>query len=485
MTSHETTPAAAAEWQSALDPGLVQRLMRPLVRPGVVGPEPARSILRRAQGMGSHLPLLDRVTVRYGTRSLASEGAPIVLARRLSAEPDPAGPAAGAPQPAPTVSRPVVNVPARLAATPGSAVLQRKPVVSGSLVSAIGSTPAPPNEPRTGTESPVRGEAVVVRARRLSPDMAGAARSAQPDAAAQSPAPATVGTGSVASLQRSQDSGAPTGLPSPRGSPSAAPGAAASLSASDGDPVRVQRARGERLAPAIPVVAPTERQVAQESLTLPVAAADVRRADSSAATLREWRTRAAEGGVAASRAPTPASMIQRKPLDGPPLDTPTPPHRGAGAEAASSLPVSGGVRVAKPAAAPGALPVRVQRAAVSAGARVLPSLSPQAPRPPGEGTRPHRGVAPGSAAASGGAVPPGASLLQRMPLVPRAAEPVARVQRAGENAPAAPVAAPPSAELPAATAEEAAPPTDVARVADQVYEILVSRLASERRQRGW
>jgi hypothetical protein len=44
---------------------------------------------------------------------------------------------------------------------------------------------------------------------------------------------------------------------------------------------------------------------------------------------------------------------------------------------------------------------------------------------------------------------------------------------------------PPTAELPTATAAELAPEVDVMRLAEQVYELLVRRLSSERERRGW
>jgi Domain of unknown function (DUF4157) len=68
----------------------------------------------------------------------------------------------------------------------------------------------------------------------------------------------------------------------------------------------------------------------------------------------------------------------------------------------------------------------------------------------------------------------------------------APVQRAVDSVPGAeaeiapPVlASTPTAELPTATAAESAPEVDVMRLADQVYELLVRRLAGERERRGW
>jgi hypothetical protein len=241
--------------------------------------------------------------------------------------------------------------------------------------------------------------------------------------------------------------------------------------------------------PSIPVprlqrtVAPAERSAVPEALTLPLATGEVPRAAASAPTLREWRAQMLQR----SAAPAASSPVQRQPSGGRTPDGPTSSGRGATSWAATPSPGAGGARTVAPPTSPNAPAPLLQRAAAPPGTPMPLYLSPETLHPPGEAAGLQGGSAPRTA---GGEATPrptagGAPVLQRMPLAPRAAEPVPQLRRAADGAPAAPAAAPPSAELPVASADEPAPPLDVARVADQVYELLVSRLAGERRQRGW
>jgi hypothetical protein len=83
------------------------------------------------------------------------------------------------------------------------------------------------------------------------------------------------------------------------------------------------------------------------------------------------------------------------------------------------------------------------------------------------------------AARTGGGAPAGAQTSAAV----RTAD--GTVQRAADAGSTSTPAARPAATLPTRTAQaEIAPGPDPARIADQVYEMLVRRLADERRQRG-
>jgi hypothetical protein len=76
-------PIPEQAWQAALDLRLTQQLMQPVVRPGLVRPHVAGTILARAQAMAGHLPLLGQVIQRHGTAEGLPAGlVPIVYAQQ-------------------------------------------------------------------------------------------------------------------------------------------------------------------------------------------------------------------------------------------------------------------------------------------------------------------------------------------------------------------------------------------------------------------
>ena len=82
-------PPAEPGWAQAVDPVLVRRLMRPVDRPGVIDPRPAREVLARNLGMATALPLAERLLRRADLADAAVPGPPIVYARPVAAAPRP------------------------------------------------------------------------------------------------------------------------------------------------------------------------------------------------------------------------------------------------------------------------------------------------------------------------------------------------------------------------------------------------------------
>jgi hypothetical protein len=97
----EAQATAEGSWQEALDPRLAQRLLRPVVRPGLAGAQLSEAILARIRGLTERLPLLGQVIERYGpVDGFAAGQGPIVYA---GPRPDDVG-QAGAPTPPPETS---------------------------------------------------------------------------------------------------------------------------------------------------------------------------------------------------------------------------------------------------------------------------------------------------------------------------------------------------------------------------------------------
>jgi hypothetical protein len=124
-----------ATWQGAIDEGLAARLTRPLVRPGVLTAEPGARIIARMQQMNTGLPLMATIA-RHMPESDNSIRAPVVYGRPATA----ASPADEAPPVAPALVQraPVVYGQPAIAAPPadGAAsvapvLAQRAPVVYG------------------------------------------------------------------------------------------------------------------------------------------------------------------------------------------------------------------------------------------------------------------------------------------------------------------------------------------------------------------
>ncbi|HBB31331.1 MAG TPA: hypothetical protein DC064_05915, partial [Cyanobacteria bacterium UBA9273] len=68
------------------DPKLLQRLTRPLVKPGVINPGMARQIILRSQLFANRLPLLAIAQRHYNRAESQTEQLPIVYARSLPLE---------------------------------------------------------------------------------------------------------------------------------------------------------------------------------------------------------------------------------------------------------------------------------------------------------------------------------------------------------------------------------------------------------------
>jgi hypothetical protein len=80
-------PPTPSHWQDALEPQFVQRLTRPLWRPGITNNQLATRILGRAENFHNRLPLLTQQKQRWGRNStLQVEPVPIVYAQPISAE---------------------------------------------------------------------------------------------------------------------------------------------------------------------------------------------------------------------------------------------------------------------------------------------------------------------------------------------------------------------------------------------------------------
>ncbi|HEX7242070.1 MAG TPA: hypothetical protein VF263_17430 [Longimicrobiaceae bacterium] len=155
-----------------------------------------------------------------------------------------------------------------------------------------------------------------------------------------------------------------------------------------------------------------------------------------------------------------AARVRRSAAEAPPAPAVPPATGTPGAGRAGSLAVGRPVPVVRAAPAGGeGAPGRVQRSLAQGGPDAAAGVATHPPAAP-------RLVHTVSAAAAA----PGA----------------ARVQR--QAATTAPPAGAPPAELPTVTAPGAQQPSgggEVARIADQVYTILVRRLENERKQRGW
>jgi hypothetical protein len=74
MTSHPN-------WQESLNPQLLQRLVRPLVQPGVISSKMAQSIVQRSQRFANRLPMLKIAYRGYATSNSNVEPVPIVYAQ--------------------------------------------------------------------------------------------------------------------------------------------------------------------------------------------------------------------------------------------------------------------------------------------------------------------------------------------------------------------------------------------------------------------
>lgn len=495
-------------WEAAIDPALAARLLRPAVRPGISDPAYGRRLAARLRG-ATPPTLADDAAERYGSAALGGSRPPVVYAAPLPSSAKPGEGAADiAPSRAGTRSGDAGAAPASVG--PRSAPVQAKADAPRPVVRA-GERTAPPAFP---PPRPLGAGPAVQR--RMDPAAAvpvvPGRPSAPPSRAAAAGGSAGRAPGEVSAPARPVVAAAPTRLRRRL----AAEHAEAAQSAEPA-PLRV-RARpaspaggggGEARAPAGPSPG------AADAGSTGIHAAD-RAADS-----------AGPGPVRPAPASAPAGIVQRAvhPHASPPPRVVVHP-----VEERDGGPTTAPIVHAKPVGAAGGAGDPGDSAHPAPPVVSVPRSATAAPA--GQGTGPVQrmttredeavagetavrvvhGVPRSSETVEGGgrslgsrpvvAAPAGrsAGAVQRMPLragtaaggtaarlvhrepAPSAAP--AAVQRA--SATAVPPAGAPPAELPTATAGDARPgPGDTARLAEQVYDILVRRLESERRQRGW
>ncbi|MBE9011686.1 hypothetical protein IQ250_15890, partial [Pseudanabaenaceae cyanobacterium LEGE 13415] len=77
-----------SDWQTALNPGLVQRVLRPVERPGVIQMGMATTILQRSNALQSRVPLLSHLTRHLQTAQATPPVLPIVYAEPAQTPPD-------------------------------------------------------------------------------------------------------------------------------------------------------------------------------------------------------------------------------------------------------------------------------------------------------------------------------------------------------------------------------------------------------------
>lgn len=89
MSEVNNSPASnQGNWQDAIDPGFQERLMRPIVKPGVIDKaQLAGNILSRSERFANRLPLVSQLERRFsGVKNLPTGQLPIVYAQPLSGE---------------------------------------------------------------------------------------------------------------------------------------------------------------------------------------------------------------------------------------------------------------------------------------------------------------------------------------------------------------------------------------------------------------
>lgn len=89
MSEVSNSPASnKGNWQDAIDPGFQERLMRPLVKPGVIDKaQLAGNILSRSERFANRLPLVSQLERRFSTiNNLPASQVPIAYAQPLSSE---------------------------------------------------------------------------------------------------------------------------------------------------------------------------------------------------------------------------------------------------------------------------------------------------------------------------------------------------------------------------------------------------------------
>ena len=165
--SAASPPSLRDAWRNALNPSLIQRLMRPATQPGLVRAYPTQAILARTQRLHDRLPLLATLTQRHGAGEvLQPQTAPIVYAQRSPSETSSLDTAA-APPVAAAVDLPIVQpkslIAERFTIRPGPLGMDRAPTahsdstLESAAVTAVdssGELPIVQPKPLTRVDSP-------------------------------------------------------------------------------------------------------------------------------------------------------------------------------------------------------------------------------------------------------------------------------------------------------------------------------------------
>lgn len=269
---------AKQSWQEALDLRLIQRLLRPVVQPGLARSQLAGAILARGQGLAGQLPLLGQVVQRYGTaEEFPADQAPIVYARP---RPDDGGPVGALTAPEETSPPQRLVVQARAAPPVEPDAVRLRPVLQRAAATApTGALPvvqakvSRPAEP--GARPDASGQKAVIQ-RTAETGPTGALPVIRPEVEPSATTDAgPVAGGQKAVIRQAAETG-PTGIipvVQPKVSPPAEPAERPALVAR---PITVGERRGRPApaSPARPVVAPSrsagQTGVIQRSLELPV-----------------------------------------------------------------------------------------------------------------------------------------------------------------------------------------------------------------------
>jgi hypothetical protein len=534
----DTRRQAEGGWEAAVDPSLAARLLRPAVRPGISDPAHGRTLAARLL-RATEPTLADDVARRYGSAALEGDRPPVVYA----APPPPSAGAAVSPatgpqaadggaeagsssaSPAPLQARadaprPVVRAAER---TSGPVFPPLRPLVAGPAVQRRSGPVAVP----------------VVRGRRAVAVARAAATDGAEDAAAESSAPARPVVAPAPTRLQRQLAAERAAAPPPstvqrvlHPDASLPPRVAGRRVEGEGTPAPSVVVHAERsgavagvadsgdatrpATPGMPAVAPRPASGPDAALTpaFPAPAAQPAGiADTPSAGTGGGGGAPGSGAAVAAPAGEGRGAVQRMPLrDGVdarseealPRVVHAAPAGSSGTAADGSRPSGGRPVVAAPAGegrgAVQRMPLRdgVDARSEEALPRVVHAAPSGSSGMAADGSRPSGGR-PVVAAPAGR----GAGAVQRMPLagaagatsagtaarlVHRVPAPAAATQMAVQRKQATrtpPPGAPP-AELPTATAAGARHAgADPARLAEQVYDILVRRLENERKQRGW
>ncbi len=458
MEPEQPSPSDNQGWQQALNPGLTERLMRPVVRPGVIAQQPGRAILARMQHTGMNMPLLERVLRHAQSGEDAQARVPIVYAQNAPLTQTSAAQA-------PVASPPIVQAKQATAHT-------------NAFVNSARPIPAPTENTRP----------IVQAARAAEPSAAGA--TAVPDLAmARVATPALIAPESDALPPAARLDSSPESrrvvLPAGR-SLRRAPAAETTAPEIQRAPTElIQRAPARALPTAAGDQAPGEPVFQPASAVAPVA---------NAAEQRALRTADAAGAVHVPVVVVPAAGRISAAA---PIEAPRPSSIVSLAGSSANPPLSGAsVMSSRPAVMP------LQRWSdpnppplgplASPGSRVDPiagSIRPDGPLPaagPALGQpivvpiqRTSRAEPPRLARSTAAAMPMAISAGGAGSAAPTRRATSTIVQTMADAG-----AEPPAAELPASMASAPEPAADVSQVAEQVYSLLVQRLTSERERRG-